>query len=91
MLVGLCPAAVTEDQENDITSAAVELTVPEEEVALGSSLKRIDLSRNAELAELDLSGCPDLRRCGCHENHLTKLDITGCLKTVGFISYCSRL
>ena len=34
LLVGLCPAAVTEDQDIDITSEAVELTVPEEEVAL---------------------------------------------------------
>ena len=34
LLVGLCPAAVTEDLDIDITNEAVELTVPEEEVAL---------------------------------------------------------
>ena len=35
LLLGLCPAAVTEDIGDEITSAAVELAVPEEAVALG--------------------------------------------------------
>ena len=37
LLLGLCPAAVTEDIGDEIASAAVELAVPEEEMALGGA------------------------------------------------------
>ena len=35
LLVGLCPAAVTENMENEVVSEAVELIVPEVEQTLG--------------------------------------------------------
>ena len=46
LLLGLCPAAVTEDIGDEITSAAVELAVPEEAVALGGGSEAAPATRN---------------------------------------------
>ena len=51
LLIGLCPAAVTEDFQDEVLSEAVECTVPEEEVALGGG--------EAEVGEAAVSASND--------------------------------